>query len=214
MVSQPEPGLERILTAAIDLVGRRGLKATSVRSIAEQASVSPALVMHHYGSKEGLRAACDARVLETIVTMKHKVMQTGFAMRPERLEDDFEASRPTLRYLARRLSEGGPQIDEFIDGLVEDAIAYTAEAEQQGLVRPSDDPRARVVVLTLWSLGALILHEHMHRLIGADLLSDRGDSSRYTGAALEVFSRGLLTPDALSAMAAGAPPPREDEETA
>src|SRR5690606_535311 len=153
MVSQPEPGLERILTAAIDLVGRRGLKATSVRSIAEQASVSPALVMHHYGSKEGLRAACDARVLETIVTMKHKVMQTGFAMRPERLEDDFEGSRPTLRYLARRLSEGGPQIDLFIDGLVDDSIAYTSDAAQLGQFRHRHDTHTTVICATTWPQG-------------------------------------------------------------
>ena len=30
-----------------------------MRAIAEAAGVSPALIIHHFGSKEGLRKACD-----------------------------------------------------------------------------------------------------------------------------------------------------------
>ncbi|TXL85788.1 TetR family transcriptional regulator [Streptomyces sp. NBC_01725] len=52
-----EPGVpptrrELILQAAVELFGRRGFRGTTVRAIAEQAGVDPALVMHHFGSKE------------------------------------------------------------------------------------------------------------------------------------------------------------------
>ncbi|MDN5559804.1 MAG: TetR/AcrR family transcriptional regulator, partial [Ruaniaceae bacterium] len=40
----------RIRDAAIDVFGRRGFEAASIREIAREAGVSPALVMHHYGS--------------------------------------------------------------------------------------------------------------------------------------------------------------------
>lgn len=53
----------RIRDAAIKLWGEQGLN-TSVRAIAEAAGVSPALVIHHYGSKDGLRQAVDEYLLE------------------------------------------------------------------------------------------------------------------------------------------------------
>lgn len=48
----PPTRRELILRAAVELFGRRGFRGTTVRAIAEQAGVDPALVMHHFGSKE------------------------------------------------------------------------------------------------------------------------------------------------------------------
>lgn len=50
---------ERIVDAAIDLFGERGFRGASIKAVAELAEVSPSLVMHHFGSKAGLQAACD-----------------------------------------------------------------------------------------------------------------------------------------------------------
>lgn len=60
----------RIRDVAVQLFGERGIRATTIRDVARVADVSPALVMHHFGSKEGLRAACDDWVLGQIVTEK------------------------------------------------------------------------------------------------------------------------------------------------
>ena len=53
----------RIRDAALVRFGADGFAGTSVRSIAADAGVSPALVLHHFGSKEGLRTACDEHVV-------------------------------------------------------------------------------------------------------------------------------------------------------
>ena len=37
-----------------------------MRAVAAEAGVSPALVIHHFGSKDALRAACDEHVLRVI----------------------------------------------------------------------------------------------------------------------------------------------------
>ncbi len=52
----------RIRDAAVLRFGREGFGA-SVRTVAADAGVSPGLVIHHFGSKDGLRAACDEYVL-------------------------------------------------------------------------------------------------------------------------------------------------------
>lgn len=47
-----------ILRVALDLFGRRGFGATSVRQIAAEAGVTPPLIAYHFDSKEGLFVAC------------------------------------------------------------------------------------------------------------------------------------------------------------
>lgn len=45
---------ERIATAARSLFAEQGFRATSIRAIATEAGVDPALVIHYFGSKRGL----------------------------------------------------------------------------------------------------------------------------------------------------------------
>lgn len=62
--SSPLDARERILLAALDSFAERGERATTVRDVAAAAQVSPSLVIFHFGSKRGLRAAVDAAVLQ------------------------------------------------------------------------------------------------------------------------------------------------------
>ena len=48
---------------ALRLFAGRGPDAVTVRQIAAAAGVSPGLVIHHFGSKDGLREAVDQYVL-------------------------------------------------------------------------------------------------------------------------------------------------------
>uniref|UniRef100_UPI0013D78043 TetR/AcrR family transcriptional regulator n=1 Tax=Fodinicola feengrottensis TaxID=435914 RepID=UPI0013D78043 len=45
----------RIRNAALRQFADKGVKGTTIRGVAEAAGVSPALVQHHFGSKEQLR---------------------------------------------------------------------------------------------------------------------------------------------------------------
>jgi AcrR family transcriptional regulator len=52
----------RIRHQALRLFADHGPDAVTVRQIATAAGVSPALLLHHYGSKQGLRRAVDEHV--------------------------------------------------------------------------------------------------------------------------------------------------------
>ena len=67
--------IARIRDAAIDQWGQHGFNV-GLRSIAEAAGVSAALVIHHFGSKDGLRKACDDYIAEEIRSSKSESMQT------------------------------------------------------------------------------------------------------------------------------------------
>lgn len=62
----------RIRDAAIEQFGEHGF-GVGLRAIAEAAGVSAALVIHHFGSKEGLRKACEDYIAEKIRNTKSEV---------------------------------------------------------------------------------------------------------------------------------------------
>lgn len=55
-----------IRNAALSLFAERGHDAVTVREIAFAAVVSLALVLHHFGSKDGLRVAVDSHAAESL----------------------------------------------------------------------------------------------------------------------------------------------------
>jgi AcrR family transcriptional regulator len=188
----------RIRDAAIARFGADGVARTSLRSVAADAGVSPALVVHHFGSKDALRLACDRHVAQTIRDLKHAAMAAGPRLDLFSVLRDSEESRPLMRYLARVLVDSSPQVDALVDELVEDAVGYMEEGVRTGLLKPSRNPRGRAVLLTLWSLGALVLHEHAARLLGADLTGGPAGQAPYSIPATEVLGEGVLTPPTLA----------------
>lgn len=185
-------GAERILASALDLFGRQGVKGTSLKAIAAAAGVSPALIVHHFGSKDALRVACDQHVAEVLRVAKTDTVQQGQHADPLALMTQLRDNRPVVRYLARTLTDGSPHVNDLIDEMVADAEGYTQTSVEAGLVRPSANPRARVVVLFLWSMGVLVLHEHLERLLGVSLVEGDEPPLPYLQAVLEIYADGVL----------------------
>lgn len=213
----------RIRDAALAAFAERGFRATTVRQVAEDAGVSPALVIHHFGSKERLREACDAFVAAHVRELKTAAMRAGPGLDPLSLLRSEDARLPLLAYLARALHDGAPTAATLVDEMVADAEGYLADGVASGALRPVGDLRGVATVLTLWSLGALVLHEHVRRLLGVDLTAPPSAAhlqGAYTRAAMEVLTHGVVDPaflERMTAGAAGAPGDdrrHEEEETA
>jgi AcrR family transcriptional regulator len=148
---------ERIRDAAVLRFARDGFGA-SVRSIATDAGVSPALVIHHFGSKDELHAECDAQVLAEIRAAKNESIDELAA--GQSILHRFAAAdeyAPILGYVLRSLQGGGPVGESFIEQMIEDAVGYTKHGVEAGLVKPSQDEAARARYLVLSSLGMLML---------------------------------------------------------
>lgn len=198
----PIPGDDRTTTArirdaALACFAQDGFRTTSIRAVAERAGVSPALVMHHFRSKAGLRQACDAFVVGYLRTRKREALRAGPSIDPWSLVRPEDDRLPLLAYLARALREPSEAVVALVDELVADTAANLAAGVEAGTVRALDDPRGVAAVLTLWSLGALTLHEHVRRLLGADLtgpMSSIANQRGYTLPAMEVLGYGVVAP--------------------
>jgi AcrR family transcriptional regulator len=182
----------RIRDAAITRFAADGVAATTLKAIAADAGVSPPLVAHHFGSKDGLRAACDEHVAARIRAGKHATLTGG--LDPLSGLRQIGEGPPLVRYLARTLADGSEHVRVLLDELVDDAVEYMERGVEHGLLKPTDRPRERAAVMILWQFGALVLHAHVERLVGADLMSDDpADFASWALAAGEILTHGVIT---------------------
>lgn len=196
----------RIRDAAITRFAADGVSGTSVRAIAADAGVSPALVIHHFGSKDALRVACDQQVAATIRENKRRALTAGASLDPLAALRAAQSGPPLLAYLARTLVDTSPHVAELVDELVEDAVGYMEDGVASGTLTPTDDPRGRAIVMTMWSLGALVLHEHIARVMDVDLTGDAGELAAWAAPAVDILGRGLLTPETSERIRSAFPP--------
>lgn len=182
----------RIVDAALTAFADAGVAATSLKTIAARAGVSPALIIHHYGSKDALREACDHHVAAIIRQSKLSAMQQ-LSYDPLHALRTVPELRPMLRYLARTLGDGRPQVRAIVDEMIEDAHEYMAEGERAGIVKPSAYPRDRTAILVLWSLGLTALSEHVSRHLDLDMFdADTASLERYLLPVTEMLVHGVL----------------------
>jgi AcrR family transcriptional regulator len=151
----------RIRDAAIEQFGQHGF-AASVRSIAAAAGVSAALVIHHFGSKEKLREACDAYVIETVRAAKSESMQNASPSAWFAQIAEIESFAPMTAYLMRALQTGGGLAKSLWQSMIDNAEGYLEEGVRAGTLKPSHDPKARARFLALTSGGALLTYIQLH----------------------------------------------------
>ena len=182
----------RIRDAAIEQFGRHGF-GTSVRAIAAAAGVSPGLVIHHFGSKDKLRQACDDFIAESILEAKTESIQSTdpaswFAQMAE-----IEAFAPAMAYLVRSMQAGGELSNKLWRRMLDNVEQYIEEGVRAGTVKPSRNPKARARFLALAGGGAFLMYVQLHDN-PTDLKAVLHDYAQdMVLPALEVYTQGLLT---------------------
>lgn len=190
--SDDRTAVARIRDAAIEQWGEHGFNV-GLRSIAEAAGVSAALVIHHFGSKDGLRKACDDYIAEEIRTGKAASMQTRdpadwFAQMAE-----VESYAPMMAYLVRSMQSGSDLAKMLWRKMIDDAEQYLEEGVRNGVLKPSRDPRARARYLGITGGGSFFLYLQMHDN-PTDLRAVLRDyTEEMMLPALEIYTEGLMT---------------------
>ena len=144
--------------------------------------MSAALVIHHFGSKDGLRKACDDYVAEEIRSSKSEAIQsndpaTWFAQMAE-----IESYAPLMAYLVRSMQSGGELAKMLWRKMIDNAEEYMDEGVRAGTIKPSRDPHARARYLAITGGGGFLLYLQMHET-PTDLRAVLRDYARRHGAA-------------------------------
>lgn len=183
--------IARIRDAAINQWGAHGFER-GLRHVAAAAGVSAALVIHHFGSKEGLRQACDEYVAEEIRQAKSESIQSTDPATWLAQMAEIESYAPLMAYLVRSLQAGNELAKAFWRRMIDNTEQYLADGVQAGTIKPSHDPAARAKYLGLVNGGGFLLYLQMHEN-PTDLRAVLRDySHEMVLASLEIFTEGLM----------------------
>ncbi|MET9261002.1 helix-turn-helix domain-containing protein [Amycolatopsis sp. NPDC004079] len=171
----------RIRDAAMRHFGEHGFERATIRGIAVEAGVSLGLVRHHFGSKQELREACDAHLAKLLGKLNDQVPadlaeltdpETSVAANP--VAAARIAVGPYRDYLVRALVEGG--VAPLFDAMVEAGADRLVADDRRRPDPPTVEPKVRAAIGAAMALSITVLHQHISRAAGVDILSPAGDN--------------------------------------
>jgi AcrR family transcriptional regulator len=194
-VTVPDSARNSILRQAMAVFAARGIEATSLRQVAKEAEVSPALVVHHFGGKEGLVAAVDEMA---VGEFGKAYAEAQPAEGPELLRRRAEQTAAVMRkqpevcaYLGRALVEGTPGSARLFRLMIDGGRAEIDSLAKKGALREDADPLWVTLqhFLLIWaplSFRTLLEQE----AVNGSLL-DEENLRRWVEANVELFEGGL-----------------------
>jgi AcrR family transcriptional regulator len=192
-------GKANIRNAALRLFAERGHDAVTVREIATAAGVSPALVLHHFGSKEGLRAAVDAyagHAFDSLFAMDERDLaelltgDNGVSI-AEMFARAFPHGSPLPAYLRRLLLVNDPAGAALFGRWYAQTRRLLDSMTEMGAARPAEDPAVRAAFLLVNDLALVLLRNQVAAAIGVDPLTPEG-ITRWAAEATAVYTKGAF----------------------
>ncbi|GIH78811.1 TetR/AcrR family transcriptional regulator [Planobispora longispora] len=181
---------------ALELFAAQGPDAVTVRRIAGAAGVSPALVIHHFGSKEGLRAVVDEYVAGVFDGMFARAAAgeldlSDGASFAEALLKDLPPGSPIPGYLRRLLLSGDAAGTRIFRRWFAASRAMLDALAAAGQMAPGRDPEVRTAFVMSADLVLLLLRDQLADVLGADPLGPEG-TARWAGEVLDIYRDGLF----------------------
>lgn len=182
----------RIRDAAIAQFGEHGFNI-GVRAIAAAAGVSAGLVIHHFGSKDGLRTVCDDHIAEEIRSAKSETIRSSDPATWMAQMSEVEDYAPMMAYLVRSMQSGSELAKTFWRRMLDNTEEYLEEGVRAGTIKPSRDPKARARYLGISGGGGFLLYLQLHdnptdlRAVLRDYAADA------VLPALKIYTNGLMT---------------------
>jgi len=191
-----------LLDVALTLFARQGIAATSLHSIAREASVTPALLHYYFGNREQL---VDALLAERIAPVVAQLSGTLAALHDEPLRAIYALAERMLAalddipwlpslWVREVLCEGGLLRAYLLEHIAPDMARKVRQlalnAQRAGLLNAALDPRLLIVSLiglTLFPLSAASIWRQLpgYKSITTETLARH---------MLEVLAHGIQTP--------------------
>jgi TetR/AcrR family transcriptional regulator, regulator of cefoperazone and chloramphenicol sensitivity len=185
---------DQIILAALRVFGERGIDATSLREVARAAGVSPALIVHHFGGKEGLVAAVDeAALLEFGAAYGSEETATGRGLLRQRAEETTKVirARPDVcAYLGRALVESTPGSSGLFQAMIEGGRKEVDLLLERGALQDGLDPLWATLQHFFLIWAPLSFLPLLEQALGRSLLSDE-ILARWVGANVNLLEEGL-----------------------
>jgi AcrR family transcriptional regulator len=156
---------ERVLDAAMRLAAARGFDAVSVQDFASACSLSKQALLHHFGSKDQLRAALIDRVTERTKARIPAILaaladpEQGAGAATDQLIAFVREEPDIPKVILRELLDAGevPRIVSGAELWMTLAIAFVRDGQVAGRFREDLDPDAFLITLSSLILATAAL---------------------------------------------------------
>ncbi len=188
-----------IRNVALALFAEHGHDAVTLRQIAAAAGVSPALLVHHFGSKQGLRTAVDevaGRAFDALFEMDEDDLVAVLAgERSASLAElfalAFPPGSPLPAYLRRLLLTNDPAGGALFTRWYDATLRLLTAMTQRGVSTPTEDSEVRAAFLLVNDLALVLLRPQITDALGVDPLS-RAGLERWAREASAVYAQGAF----------------------
>lgn len=152
----------RIRNAAFELHAEKGEANTTVREVAQVAGVTHGLVVHHFGTKEGLHRA----VLQYVIDLMQEALSTapleGDALEVGSARDAsvarlYEAKPSFLPYLRRALLDPSETDTELMNMLADFTLMQVKQLRAEGISTSNLPMQNQALAVLLRELGPRLL---------------------------------------------------------
>ena len=184
---------------ALALFAAEGPAGVSLRRVAAAAGVSPGLIVHHFGSKEGLLEVVDQHVLDVFEAMLAQTTGPGAPPVTDPgsagslagvIAGHLPPGSPIPAYLRRLLLSDSDAATRLFGRLFETSRGALAALEGAGAAARGADPSVRAAFLLVNDLAVFLLRDRLTEVLGVDPLSEPG-MARWGREVLTVYAGGL-----------------------
>jgi TetR/AcrR family transcriptional regulator, repressor for neighboring sulfatase len=185
----PEEARRLILETAQSLIARTGPEGLRLQDIAAGAGISHSLILHHFGSREGLVRALTRQAVAELRDKLVAAMAAGESSVELQLDRVFDAFRDglaqRLAWLATVDPGGGAEGSQMILRDIADTLhARRVAAAPQGAVIPRDDTDSLIHLVATAAFGDALFGAQLHRSAGLPATSETDRAFRRWLAAL------------------------------
>jgi len=177
----PEEARRLILETAQSLIASTGPEGLRLQDIAAGAGISHSLILHHFGSREGLVRALTRQAIAELRDKLVAAMASGESSVEQQLDRVFDAFRDglaqRLAWLATVDPGGGAEGTQMILRDIADRLhPRRIAAAPPGAVIPRDDTDSLIHLVATAAFGDALFGAQLHRSAGlpATCETDRG----------------------------------------
>jgi len=156
---------QALIRAGLKLFGENGFDGTSTRQLAAAANANIGSIAYHFGSKEGLRAACAGFIVETIKDMANQALDATdpSVADPEAASRQLSAvlermvafvvaspeAGAIVQFILRELSQPTAALDIIYEGVFEPTHRRLCQIWAAATGDDADSERTRIAVFTM-----------------------------------------------------------------
>ncbi|WP_311030298.1 CerR family C-terminal domain-containing protein [Mesorhizobium koreense] len=165
MTGSAEQTRQALIGAGLKLFGENGFAGTSTRQLAAAANANIGSIAYHFGSKEGLRAACAGFIVETIKDMASQALDATdpSVADPEAASRQLSAALERMvafvvvspeagaivQFILRELSQPTAALDIIYEGVFEPTHRRLCQIWAAATGEDADSERTRIAVFTM-----------------------------------------------------------------